>query len=232
MAVAVVDDDSGHGTTGNGASATWTHLNDSSADYLVAGGVWGSGTTSIDTCTYNAISMTRIGSQVTQQSVVVTLFEKTDPSAGSNDVVMTADASSRFAVASAGFTGVDGTTPQDGLNSSNAQNDADPESDLTFSTSDDDMMFTFFGHQHGGLTLSENASQQTEYQGSPRSSGASPAHVQQGNGYRDTTGSATVGWDLSASNHWVHLAININAAEAVAGSLIWARHDMNTLLLR
>lgn len=208
MAIAV--DAVSTGSQDSGVSFTWSHTCTGSNLLLLVSVVVPSAVT-ITSVTYNAVSMTSVGSADNASGGKVQIFRLINPATGANSVVVTPDHNGPAAAGAISFTGVDQTTPL-GTPATATGNSATPSVSVTSATGE--MAYDSIVSTTGGLVYTAGAGQ-TE-----RHAANNPAFDVR---LRSSTeaGAATVvmDWSVTGAFQWASIGVSVMPSAGTATQL-------------
>ena len=164
--------------------------------------------------TYNGVSMTSMGTQITQGAIKMQLWRLAGPASGSNNLAVTmgaGDNNSNALIAAWVANGVDQTTPTDGYTTNQGTaSTANIVSTLTITSATNDYIAVFYGSYNGTATIAATPTNYTERQDGNNAVGLTLE-------FGDAAGAASVAtsatWDNGAFTvDWIALGCNLNQA--------------------
>lgn len=171
------------------------------------------GTTSIDSATYDSVSMT-LADSVQIDNNKVGIFYLANPNAGSNDAVVTFSGSSNSVCHAIAFTGVDQTAP-DVTNTANNVNDSPTVSCTT--TADNSWVFDAATAANSGRTIDGvGAGQTSRFE---QANGGSHFSFGSTEGPVSPAGATTMSWTMNDSDTWRQVCVGFAPASGGGGGV-------------
>lgn len=181
-------------TTTTGTSLTYSHTTSGSDRGLVVMSISGGSAINTNSVTYNSVSMTDCGSNISDESSrKYYLWTLIAPATGSNNVVVTMASSTFIRSTAASYTGVNQTTLVDGVNTGSSLTGTTPSINVT-STVADTWGVAAIRNDSGNISSGTNLS--------PRGAANSIAYADS-NGSLGTAGTETLGVTTVGGNTWI-----------------------------